>query len=275
MNPQIKEKITLGADPELFFVNSSGELIPSENIIEGSKTNPKPITELGHFVLNDNVMAEFNIPPSETFKEFNENIETVKNYLAEKAAEVDCSLYINPSGEFKLENLLSASKFNEFGCEPDLSIYNFTNRIHIDEYSPKRYAGGHIHCGYDKVKYPNIETRIVEMMDLLLAVPSVILDSDDSRRMFYGQAGRYRIKPYGLEYRSLSNFWIEHQEYMEFVFNQSKLAITIVMENLDSNLKEDLEEIINTSNTEAAHEICAKYQITLPTIKIFENARAV
>jgi hypothetical protein len=275
MNPQIKETITIGADPELFFIDNSNALVPSEFIIQGTKTSPKPISENGHFVLNDNVMAEFNIPPSENFEEFYENIEFVKNYLAEKASELNCKLHIKPSGEFQLENLLSAEKFNEFGCEPDLSIYNFNSQPSNQEYSPMRYCGGHVHCGYDKKKYPNIETRIVEMMDLLLAVPSVILDEDTARRSNYGQAGRYRIKNYGLEYRSLSNFWIEHKEYMEFVFSQSKLAITIVMENLDSNLKEDLQEIINNSDKEAAHLICAKYNITLPTIKINEHERAV
>jgi len=41
----------------------------------------------------------------------------------------------------------------------------------------------------------------------------VLLDRDESnitRRKNYGRAGEYRPKPYGLEYRVPSNFWLKH-----------------------------------------------------------------
>jgi len=46
------------------------------------------------------------------------------------------------------------------------------------------------------------------MMDLYLGVPSVLMDKGELRKQLYGKAGAYRMKPYGVEYRTLSNFWI-------------------------------------------------------------------
>ncbi len=39
-------------------------------------------------------------------------------------------------------------------------------------------------------------------------MPAIILDKDKVRTRNYGKPGNFRPKPYGMEYRTLSNFWI-------------------------------------------------------------------
>lgn len=265
--------VTIGADPEVFFATQEGQIVPSEYVISGSKDAPKPINKPGFYVLNDNIMAEFNIPPASTKNEFYDNIQEALSYLAEKALDAgDLKVEITPTALLTIDELKSATRGMEFGCEPDECIYNSSfeeGAILLEQ--GYRFAGGHVHVGYDKQQYPNIERRIVEVLDLLLSVPFVVLDDDKLRRSIYGKAGRFRIKSYGLEYRSLSNYWLKHKELVEFVFEQAQLAVQIVVENLDNKIEEDLNSIIDNSDVEAAHSLMAKYQITLPSIKIYEQ----
>ncbi len=37
-------------------------------------------------------------------------------------------------------------------------------------------------------------------------------DKDTERRGMYGKAGAFRPKPYGVEYRTLSNAWLSNDE---------------------------------------------------------------
>ena len=77
-----KLKITLGCDPELFVKSlETGEIVSAEGKIGGTKREPRAISDSGHSVQEDNVMVEFNIPPSKSSQEFVDNINHVVNYL--------------------------------------------------------------------------------------------------------------------------------------------------------------------------------------------------
>jgi hypothetical protein len=62
-------------------------------------------------------------------------------------------------------------------------------------------------------------------MDLFVGLPSTILDEDDQRKNVYGTPGRFRLKPYGVEYRSLSNYWIKDGYLIDMVLNGTKKAV--------------------------------------------------
>lgn len=273
MSNNIKQ-ITIGADPELFFHNNE-EFIPACDYINGSKSQPFFIDEKGSAVLNDNVMAEFNIIPAKTSDEFVANINHVLSYFEHVCSSNNIKYVITPSASFSRQ-LMDAYKerFMEFGCEPDECIYGEEPQVTLN--SNIRMAGGHVHLGYDTEKYPNIERRIVETLDYLLSIPFVILDNDNLRRKFYGKAGRFRLKNYGLEYRSLSNYWLSSEHMMKFVFEQAELAIELVISNKDSVFEDDnVREIINTSNIEEAHRICAKYKIKIPIYEYENETREI
>jgi hypothetical protein len=45
------------------------------------------------------------------------------------------------------------------------------------------------------------------------------------RRELYGKAGAFRPKPYGVEYRVLSNRWLNSEALIRWVYNQSQLGM--------------------------------------------------
>ena len=58
----------IGADVEFFVKNSLGEAIPAFTIIPNSKDNPLKKQDVKLYF--DNVLLEFNIPPSKNLKTF-------------------------------------------------------------------------------------------------------------------------------------------------------------------------------------------------------------
>jgi hypothetical protein len=52
----------------------------------------------------------------------------------------------------------------------------------------------------------------IKFIDYLLFDYSKKWDKDEERRALYGQRGAFRPKPYGVEYRSLSNAWVTHSD---------------------------------------------------------------
>lgn len=119
---------------------------------------------------------------------------------------------------------------------------------------------GHIHIGYDN---PDLETteRIIKAFDVFLGLPSVWLDKDINRKKMYGKAGSFRMKSYGCEARVLSNFWIHDNRLIEFVYNNTALAVNIVLNDskiFKDFLKENednIQEAINENNIELAKKL--------------------
>jgi hypothetical protein len=125
------------------------------------------------------------------------------------------------------------------GCEPDYNAWTLSENIPPDYITTNtRAAGGHLHISFDQaVNSPENRVKFVKALDLVLGVPSVIFDGDKERRKLYGKAGAFRPKdtnnsdPYdGVEYRTLSNFWLRSNELMSFVYQ----GVEEVYNNLDS-----------------------------------------
>ena len=113
-----------------------------------------------------------------------------------------------------------------------------------------------MHVGSD-----NIDTaKLVRTMDLYLSVPGVLLDDDSNRRSMYGLAGSYRPKPYGLEYRPLSNFWLKTDTLKEWVFKTTEAA---VRDHRTVKLPGDdvLQQCINNSDKALAKRLKAEYNV--------------
>ena len=73
----------------------------------------------------------------------------------------------------------------------------------------------------------------------------------------YGAAGAFRPKPYGVEYRVLSNAWLLTEDRMRFVYKQTVKAVKDLMSgNRFSSLvlDDELRRAINTS-TMTSHYI--------------------
>jgi len=261
--------LTVGCDPELFVKDEQG-LVSAHGMVEGTKEAPSPV-EKGAIQV-DGMALEFNINPAESREVFIVNTMSVMQDLVKKIPQGH-TLVVAPTANFGKALIdQQPDEAKELGCSADYNAYmqgaaNPKPNGDVDF----RTAGGHIHVGFTENAHSSdqehqaICQEIIKMMDLMLGVPSVLLDDDKKRRSLYGAAGAYRSKPYGVEYRSLSNFWLKSKEYIGWVYDQTEVTIKKVLEGLD--VSEDaakIQRVINSSDKQGAKELVRKYNIQLP-----------
>ena len=249
----------LGADPELFLVNTNGKYISAIGKIGGTKQHPLIISDNGHAVQEDNVACEFNIPPCESANDFIEAINFSLDYLKEKVKEQGLSLSITASAGFDAEEL-NHPKAREFGCEPDYNAW--TKRINPRPHARNktlRSAGGHIHIETELEPF-----HVAKCFDLVVVIPSLSLDDDIQRRDLYGKAGSCRIKSYGVECRSLSNFWLASNELKKWVWDKTQATLEFAKSGYKFSREEGqkIQACINNSNIGLMYEILQEYNLT-------------
>jgi len=261
MKKELVSEVLFGADPEMFlFTLDTDKPVPVVGLVGGTKYDPLYITDKGHALQEDNVMVEYCIPPCKTAGEFVENINFVKNYINDTVLKpIGMIAKCIASATFEHEQLQS-EQAQLFGCSESFNAW--TGNLHeVGRDNPLlRTAGGHIHVGYAN---PDNDTsvKIIQAMDLFLGVPSVLLDPDTDRRKVYGKAGDYRLKIYGVEYRSLSTFWTENDELINWAFESALKAIEFVNSGGIITNSEDIIKCINECNKEMALEIMEDYHI--------------
>lgn len=238
-----KHTITLGADPEI-FIKDKNEIVSAEGLTEGgTKYEPKPISELGHMIQEDGIMFEYNIPPSSTKEEWIQNHNFCLNFLSELAKNNGYELSDVVSAEIN-PKYLQTLQASTFGCEPDFNVYLKGQNPTPDNNTNLRCAGGHVAIGYEDPTFETSE-KIVYAFDMFVVLPSLFKDNDTRRRELYGKPGSFRVKDWGVECRALSNFWIQSEENMSWVFDQTIKAVETV---LNGNIDELIEEFSNQVN---------------------------
>jgi len=257
---------TLGADVEVFARDSSGKAIALCGMIGGTKQRPKQISGMsrGFMVQEDNVSIEYNIPPAYNIDEFVSHISS----MGQRVSDILNKLKLSPVNEASIsfdEDQLQHPQAKVFGCEPDYNAWTKTenSRPHCENKN-LRTAGGHVHVGTTSV---DMITGI-RFMDLYLGVPSILIDdsvASATRRELYGKAGAMRPKPYGFEYRTLSNFWMFSKELTTWVYQNAQLAMNRSdVQKITIIEAQQIQECINTGNTKLAQELIAKYGVPLP-----------
>jgi len=220
-----------GCDPELFVLDADGEPVSAEGLIPGTKEEPYKV-EHGA-VQVDGMAAEFNIDPASSFEEFNGNIVAVLKQL-KGMLPTGYKLRAVPSMVFS-EKIWDATPdiAKALGCTPDYDAWTGeVNPPPEDLVNPRmRCAGGHIHIGWTEGEELSDIQHIMNCRDLIRQLDwylggwSVRVDPDPTRRRLYGRAGACRYKPYGVEYRVLSNFWVAEKEARLTVWNRLQAAI--------------------------------------------------
>ena len=106
--------------------------------------------------------------------------------------------------------------------------------------------------------------QVARQMDFFLALPSLFYDDDVRRRSMYGKAGCMRVKPYGMEYRTLSNKWLGDDSLIKWVFNQVQAGMAALREGrIMDQIYGNIEGIINNSDKKAAEKIIKDARIQL------------
>lgn len=265
-------KMTLGTDPEFTF-RKNGNIFSSPNVIKFSKA--KPYKSNVAEIFSDNANVELNVPPASTKAEF---IANIRQGLAEiKKVAKDFEIVALPSLEYPMDQMKHRI-CRVFGCEPDFNAWTIEENV-IDTLSAKkstfRSGGGHIHYGTPEesnfLKTFEGKIQFIKCLDATLGVPSMLVERNSTsaklRRNLYGKAGAHRPKSYGVEYRSLSNWWLRDPEYASFIWDMSHVAKTMMVENLFTpKLHDPVRGIIDENDITAAEASWQYLSDTFPQI---------
>lgn len=263
--------LLIGSDPEFFIKDTqSNKIVSSTRMIPGTKQEPIDLSSIlgeGFSIQKDNVLAEACVPPVKTAGEMIQNIQKFQSYVNESLFKGAYELVALASHTMDDSELTDPSTL-EFGCSQSLNAWTEdVNPSPKCEDNPKfRSAGGHLHISYEGANiFSNFE--VIKWCDLLLGVPSVLLDTDMERRKLYGKAGEMRHTSFGCEYRTLSNYWVFNPEITEFLFKQLERAVELAeSEFLSPEEGLQIQLCINTNNKKLAQELCEKYKINIHSL---------
>lgn len=231
--------ISLGCDPEFFFTKN-GTVIGSEKLLPRDGLE-MPIGK----VIIDGIQAELNPRPSSCRQGLGAEIgwcfSKIKEQLLKDGHGIDFTQSVEIS-QSEMDSLSESSKM--FGCSPSRNAYveGGQSKIKVDPKTyRKRAAGGHIHLGANPAHTLKEQEFInkalfnydalVPILDLIVGNTCVLVDRSPSnieRRKVYGKAGEYRTPDYGIEYRTLSNFWLTSYPLFDLAFGLARLAVIIL-----------------------------------------------
>ena len=152
-------------------------------------------------------------------------------------------------------------EYVQLGCDPSLNIYGEIGNIPGDPRTlPYRFAGGHIHFGHNwllaAADRAGCAAAVVADLDKVLGTWSVGVagpyESLKKRRTYYGLAGEFRIPPHGVEYRSLSNFWLASPGMFSLTF---AVAARVFLAHMVGVTKFWLNDFMVTQNTINTYDV--------------------
>lgn len=245
----------LGSDPEVFLQDAAGKPISSIGYIRADKWSPLQIPDMekGFTLQEDNVSLEYGIPPASSAEEFVHHIQAVMERSKEwvpglSFSKLSCIVFPEDQMQHPLAHV--------FGCEPDWCAWTGnTNPKPVPPHPYLRSAGGHIHVETQEDKH-----QVVKGMDLFLGIPSVLMDEGEMRKQLYGKAGALRYKEYGVEYRTLSNFWIFKEELIKWVWRNTARALENVSMDY-TPYADEIQQAINSSDKALAKKLIDQFHL--------------
>ncbi len=241
--------VMVGADPEMWVVNKENEVVSAIPIFPEYKGGGEIIAGGLGTVIHDNVAAEFSMKPAESEEEWVATLEEIKASLRielERRAEGKELRFVTNFAAAKIaKSQLRHVHAQTFGCDPDMNAWeNGLPNMPPDaeEVGQMRVIGGHIHIGVRGDERVNVmltshwgRVAAVRLLDatvgqyvLSLEAASPHAESFVERRRMYGKAGSFRVKDYGLEYRTPSAVWLDSPETEENVYRAVNKAMHLL-----------------------------------------------
>lgn len=223
-----------GTDPEGFF-EKGGQIIGSEKLIP-----PRGINNYSGRVVRDGVQFELNPISSPSVSRLGRNISglfgTLQRKLDQNKGVSICFDGLVEVSEKELNSLSPATRI--LGCNPSFNAYE-DRPITVDPVLyRKRSSGGHIHTGSNDPNFRKERRQAIYVYDIVVGNACVLLDRDPGakeRRENYGRAGEFRLPDHGLEYRTISNFWLRDYTLMSFAFGMAHIAYEIGFQSFNGN----------------------------------------
>ena len=222
--------ISLGSDPEMFFVSPETGAVPAGYVFDKLGLEHKHTHMFFGNLYVDGFSLELQPEPG-TPEMVVEYFMALQEQGQRYADELGLTIKIIPEIQIDIAWTKKQKETAIFGCDPDKSAWgeackpaSINAAIH-----PMRYAGGHIHVGmvgsprhFDK----NIE-EVIKALDRTVGLFSHFIANgrDNHRRQIYGRPGIYRYQPHGLEYRTPSNTIMETPEKFLHALNVAEATV--------------------------------------------------
>jgi hypothetical protein len=208
-------------------------------------------------------MVEFNIPPAKNEDEFHNYIQEALGYI-QSTLPPTLDIFAFPSARVDKAWLVTENA-RIFGCEPDFDAWKF------GEQNPRpngetniRSCGAHLHVGYEHPNY-ELSMALIRAMDIHIGLPSIIQEPENERKSLYGKAGAFRSKTYGVEYRTVSNYYIRDPKLTKWAFNNTLQAVEFVNTGASVNMEEAeaIQAAINLNDKPLAQTMCDYFGVKL------------
>lgn len=225
----------IGCDPEIFLQDQNQKFISAHGMIPGNKKNPVKV-KAGAIQI-DGTALEFNIDPAPDAVTFVRNIQLVMKNLEKRIKDQNPQLKctITPTADYDPEYFKTIPpEALELGCDPDYNAYTRQPNDKPNADRPFRTGSGHIHIGWTEEADPSDPAHfedciaVTKALDNTLYIVSSAWDKDERRRELYGARGAFRPKPYGVEYRVLSNAWLKTKELQAYVFDSTQKTMKLL-----------------------------------------------
>jgi len=239
----------IGVDTEFFLLDEeSGLAVPALKAMEqvaddtyvslwkdiagpgflGYNSLEKPLTNSK--LTEDGLAVETPVKPSSDILELIHHIGEGANASLELARNVGADLVAQPLVYIDSRDLETRNELRVLGCNPDKSVYDPGGKMCKPAQDPTttswRTGGGHIHLSPENIGELGVIEDGVVLCDLLLGTLDVLFEHSNlgkQRREMYGQPGKHRVQPWGLEYRTMSNVWMTHPYFAIEVLKISNL----------------------------------------------------
>lgn len=229
---------TIGSDPEFILIDDKNKIKSAIGVVKGTRNKRIKIDQIEFYY--DNVLAECTVVPSKTKEEFIHNLRKSLSIFYKLVHPYKITTI--PSAYFSAEDLIHRDS-RKSGCSAEHCAYSLGTVLpkKIDKFfneSKLRTAGGHIHLGTDLGRSHESCIMLVRMLDLFLGFAFLQLDNSKEsieRRKIFGKAGRYRQPSYGVEYRTLSSFWLSSPKLAELVYELCEFVIQFTIEKKYEN----------------------------------------
>jgi hypothetical protein len=257
------------------------EIIPPAALVEdyGMKMNlinekKVLISGNGFQWSEDGAAIEMQIDPQESIRGFFQTVNRGINTLTQTLTPYGLKVWSNPLGYFNLEKYWKnrGEEFQMcviFGCDPDefpmkyyeLGLENSDHTKQLDVSTHEfRYGGAHIHIQAPEsnptIYFDNWDIAAIcfdffaGMLNTTLKKKEEIKVYERARLQYYGKPGRIRLQiydaeneVYGIEYRVMSNHWINNFPKTRSLLFTLDLAATVV-ENDGMKFVEHIEYLI-------------------------------
>ncbi len=219
-------KLLVGGDPEIFLKDGDKYVSATDFDVPGTKTAPHKVKKGA--VQIDGTALEINIDPASDANEFSDNLQTV---ISEARAFVPKGIefVFTPVVDYEkayFDKIPEKSK--ELGCDPDYRADTGERNAMPRPVGTMRTGSGHIALGWGSGYDPLDAAHFWDCRQMSLRLRSYfdafkpLWDLDRRRERMYGHGAAFRPKPFGVEFRSLSNAWVGRPELYPWIFNSVK-----------------------------------------------------